>query len=105
MGLHPITAIAMVTVDVILFASDLTGIGWTISIIVAIVLMIPCVLLQYYLFADALPVAIAKGVVVGLLTAIPTPLPSILTVSSGIAGFVSLKKLKKENNQVVINSN
>jgi hypothetical protein len=42
---------------------------------------------------------------VGLLTAIPTPLPSILTVSSGIAGFVSLKKLKKENNQVVINSN
>jgi len=95
LGLHPLVAFAMVVVDVMLVASDLATAA-TVSVLVALVLTIPCVLLQRYAYKDEWGVAIGKGMIVGLLTAIPTPLPAIVTGVGGVAGTIGMLTDRKE---------
>ncbi|MBU0490963.1 MAG: hypothetical protein KKA73_09700 [Chloroflexi bacterium] len=92
LGLHPLVGFGMFAVDSMLFAETLAtaGIGWTITVPVAVALTIPCVLLQKYAFGDGWGVAIGKGLMVGVLTAIPTPLPSIITVGGGVLGTAKI---------------
>ncbi len=45
-------------------------------------------LIQKYSYGDSWPLAWAKSMLVGLLTAIPTPLPSFLTCGWGVMGFI-----------------
>jgi hypothetical protein len=87
-GLHPLTALGMIVVDMMLFAPDATGAGWLISCIVAAVLVIPCLLLQRFAYGDSWWAAVAKAMMVGILTAIPTPLPSAITALGGVMGFI-----------------
>lgn len=89
LGLHPLVAFAMIVVDVMLIASDLATVA-TVSIVVALVLTIPCILLQRYAYKDEWGVAVGKGMIVGILTAIPTPLPSIVTGVGGVAGAIGM---------------
>jgi len=93
-GLHPLVALGMLGVDWMLFASDLTGVGWALSCAVAAGLVIPCVLAQKYAYGDDWGTAIAKGMMVGILTAIPTPLPSVITGAGGILGLIGASKQK-----------
>lgn len=88
-GLDPLVAFAVVAIDFMLFGPDSTGVGWVISCIVGLLLIIPCSMVQHFSFGDKWPVAFAKGVIVGILTAIPTPLPSVVTFSVGVAGLLS----------------
>ena len=88
-GLDPLVAFAVVAIDFMLFAPDSTGVGWVISCIVGLLLVLPCIMLQRFSFGDKWMIAIAKGVIVGILTAIPTPLPSIVTGAVGVAGLLS----------------
>ena len=92
LGLHPLVALGMIVVDLMLFGPDSTGIGWGVSSMVAAVLTVPCILLQKYAYKDTWLVAIAKGLILGVVTAIPTPLPSLLTGLGGIAGFLRTGK-------------
>lgn len=89
LGLHPLVAFAMIVVDVMLIASDLATVA-TVSIVVALALTIPCILLQRYAYKDEWGVAVGKGMIVGILTAIPTPLPSIVTGVGGVAGAIGM---------------
>ena len=89
LGLHPLVAFAMVVIDIMLTAADLFTAA-TVSVLVAIILTIPCVLLQRYAYKDEWGVAIGKGLIVGILTAIPTPLPAIVTGMGGVAGAIGL---------------
>ena len=91
-GLHPLTAFGMLAVDWMLFSADSTGVGWLISCMVAAVLVIPCILIQRYAYKDDWSIAIAKGVIVGIITAIPTPLPAIITGVGGIMGAIGSSK-------------
>jgi len=88
MGLHPLVGFGMVAIDLILFVGAVITLGAStlIAIPVALLLVIPCTLVQKYWFNDNLEAAIVKGVAVGLLTAIPTPLPSIVTLVGGLLG-------------------
>lgn len=90
LGLHPLVAFGMIVVDMMLFGSDATGVGWIASCFVGAVLTIPCVLLQKYAYKDNWIQAIAKGLIVGIITGIPTPLPSILTGVGGVMGLLAL---------------
>jgi len=89
-GLHPLVAIAMISVDLMLFGPEwaLGPVGWAVSVMVAFALTIPCILLQRFAYRDEWTVAISKGVIIGILTAIPTPLPAIVTGASGILGLI-----------------
>lgn len=95
LGLHPLVAFAMVVVDLMLTAADLFTAA-TVSVLVAVILTIPCILLQRYAYKDEWGIAVGKGLIVGILTAIPTPLPAIVTGMGGVAGTIGLLTEKKE---------
>ncbi len=98
-GLHPLTALGMICVDMMLFGGDLTVVGWVISVPVAILLTIPCILLQKYAYGDTWQVAVGKGMILGVLTAIPTPLPAVVTGAGGILGAIGAVKGLIGNNK------
>lgn len=95
-GLHPMVGFGMTAVDTMLFGATAAtlGAGWAISIPVAMVLVIPCVLIQKKSFGDGWGAALGKGMMIGLLTAIPTPIPATLTAGGG---FVGMGKAMIEN--------
>ncbi len=89
-GLHPFVAFAMVIVDIMLFGTDITGVGWFISVPIALFLAAPCILIQKYSYNDNWGTSVAKGFIVGIITAIPSPLPAVITGGSGMLGAVKL---------------
>ena len=78
LGLHPLTAMGMFVVDWMLFGEEVAtaGIGWVISLPVGVVLGLAAILIQKHAYKDDTIPALAKGLLVGLITAIPTPLAS-----------------------------
>ena len=91
-GIHPLVAIGLVAVDFVLFGADATGVGWILSCLVATALMLPSILIQHFAYKDNWGTAIAKGIIVGVLTAIPTPLPAVITGTGGIMGLLGMLK-------------
>lgn len=92
MGLHPMVAFGMIAIDIMLFGAEgvSAGLGIPVTIAIARVLIIPCVLIQKYTFNDNWGAALGKGILVGLLTAIPTPLPSALIAGGGVVGTMGM---------------
>lgn len=92
-GLYPLTAGGVVLADQMLGGMEVAtfGVFAVVSVLVGVLLIPPCALIQRYAYGDAWPLAIGKALLVGLLTAIPSPLPSVLTAGLGIAGAIGLK--------------
>jgi hypothetical protein len=93
-GLHPLVAFGMVAADWMLFTGleiPSLGVLAAVSFVVGLALVLPCVLIQRFAYADSWGAAIGKGTLVGLLTAIPTALPSFLIAGWGVVGAVGLK--------------
>lgn len=103
-GLHPLSALGMICVDIMLFGADATGVGWLVSCSVAVALTIPCILIQRYSYNDNWGTAVGKGMIIGILTAIPSPLPAIITGAGGVLGTVGAVKglLKGANDSETI---
>lgn len=89
-GLHPLVAFGMFACDWMLFGGEAgsAGVGLAITVPVALALTIPCILLQRFSFKDGWGAAIAKGLLVGVLTAIPMPLGSPATLAGGVIGLL-----------------
>ncbi len=92
LGLHPLAGFGMVAVDLMLFGGEAAtaGITWAVSVPVALALAIPCVLLQRYSYGDSWGVALGKGALIGVLTAIPTPLPAVVSLVGGGLGLARM---------------
>lgn len=92
LGLHPLVAFGMLAIDIMLFGTDTvsTRLSIAVGIAIALVLIISCVLIQKYAFNDNWGAALGKGIMVGLLTAIPTPLPSALILGGGVVGTMGM---------------
>ena len=99
MGLHPLVGFGMLLVDWMLFAAEgsTLGAGWIVSLGIAIALTIPCILIQRYGFKDEWGLAIGKGLLIGCLTAIPTPLPSFVPLIGGGLGLFAPSKNSNSN--------
>ena len=97
-GLHPLVGFGMFAVDWLLFGTTVAsgGVGWCLTVPVALLLGIPAGILQRYSFGDKWGVAFAKGLMIAVVTAIPTALPSILPLAGGSLGAASLM-LPREN--------
>ena len=97
LGLHPLVAFGMIAADMMLFGGEAAtaGVGLAVTIPVALALAIPCILLQRYAFKDTWGAAFGKGMMVGVLTAIPFPIGSPLTIAGGILGLRGLKPKPK----------
>ena len=89
LGLHPITGFGMFAIDWMLFGvSGATfGVGWLVTIPIALALSVPCTLIQRFSYGDHWGTAVAKGMLIGILTAIPTPIPSAITLTTGVMGY------------------
>jgi hypothetical protein len=74
-----------------LFGPDATGVGWAVSVIVAATLTIPCIIAQRFAYKDSWTIAIAKGFLIGILTAIPSPLPAFITGGAGLLGSAKMQ--------------
>ena len=89
-GLHPLVALVLFIVDQMLFAGEL-GTGFLLAILsffVGLALVVPISLLQRHAYGDPWGPAIAKGMIAGILTSIPTGLPAFVTAGMGILGAV-----------------
>jgi hypothetical protein len=95
-GLHPLTAFGLFAVDWMLFGEEVAtaGVGWVISLPVGIVLGLIAILIQKHAYKDETMPAVAKGLLVGLLTAIPAPLSSFGILP--LAAFGLIKALSKQ---------
>ena len=94
-GLAPIVAFGMVAADAMLFGGLELPSGFLltfVSFFFGLALVVPCCLGQRYIYGDSWGAAIAKGCIVGILTAIPTPLPSVLTATLGVVGAFEMKQ-------------
>jgi hypothetical protein len=89
-GLLPAMAILTFTVDMMLFGGELGTLGASLPISVAagtILGFIPYKTQMKWYFDDR-ESALIKGLILGFLTAIPTPLPAAFYLSSGLVGFI-----------------
>ncbi len=97
-GLHPLVGFGMFAIDWMLFGEEAAtlGVGWAISIPVALVLTIGCTLIQKYEYKDEWGAAIGKSLLIGLLTAIPTAIPSIVALGGGVIGTIKMLLPKQD---------
>jgi len=91
-GLDPRIAFLTLIVDLMLFGGVVLTIGLLIpvALVAGIVLGLITYRAQMKWYGDDRESALIKGVIIGLLTAIPTPLPAILYVPSGILGLIHM---------------
>jgi hypothetical protein len=88
-GLDPRIALLTVVVDTMLFGGQLVTLGTStvLSVPAGVVLGLITYKAQRRWYGDDRESAIIKGLIVGLLTAIPTSLPGFLTIPSGVVGL------------------
>jgi hypothetical protein len=96
-GLHPLTALGLLVVDWMLFGEEVAtaGVGWLVSLPVGIMLGIVAFLIQRHSSKDEIGPAAAKGMLVGLLTAIPAPLSSFGILP--LAAFGAIRLLSRDS--------
>jgi hypothetical protein len=95
-GLHPGIAFLTFIVDAMLFGAEAGSLGtsFPISLAASIVLGILAFKAQQKWFGDDSENAAIKAGILAFLTAIPTPLPAILYVPSGVVGVVHMLRRK-----------
>jgi hypothetical protein len=105
-GLHPVTAMGMFLVDWMLFGEEVAtaGIGWVISLPVGAALGIAAAMIQKRVYRDSTTAAVAKGLLVGLLTAIPAPLSSLGLLPLVAFGIVRAASSKRRTAPAAIQS-
>lgn len=88
-GLDPRVAFLTLIVDVMLNAGDLATMGLLVPVSIAAGVVLGYVVYKAQInwYGDDKESARIKGLVLGLLTAIPTPLPEILYIPAGLIGF------------------
>jgi hypothetical protein len=103
-GLDPRVVLLTAIVDTMLFGGQFLTLGTStlISLPVGIVLGFITYKAQRHWYRDDRESAIIKGLIVGLLTAIPTSLPGFLTIPSGVIGLVHMLHRKRRDGSLVI---
>jgi hypothetical protein len=91
-GLDPRIAFLTFVVDLMLFGGEVLTLGLLIPISIGagVVLGFISYRVQMKWYGDDRESALIKGLIVGLLTAIPTPLPAIVYVPSGLLGLIHM---------------
>lgn len=93
-GLDPRVAFLTFIIDLMIFGGVTLTLGLLIpiAVVAGIVLGFITYRAQMKWYGDDRDAALIKGLIVGLLTAIPTPLPAILYVPSGILGLIHMAR-------------
>jgi hypothetical protein len=88
-GLDPRIAFVTLIVDMMLNAGDLVSMGMLLPVSITAGIVLACVAYRAQInwYGDDKESARIKAIILGLLTAIPTPLPEILYIPAGIIGL------------------
>jgi len=103
-GLDPRVAFLTAVVDTMLFGGEVAtmGAGALLSVPAGVVLGVITYKAQRHWYGDDRESALIKGLIVGLLTAIPTSLPGLLTIPSGVVGLLHMLRRKKTPSPLII---
>src|ERR1035438_1041787 len=103
-GLDPRVVFLTTVADTMLFGGGFITLGasWLLSVPVGIVLGVITYKAQRHWYRDDRESSLIKGLIVALLTAIPTSLPGFLTVPSGIIGLVHILRRNRRDGSLVI---
>jgi hypothetical protein len=95
-GIHPIPTFTTLTVNAMLFGGTIVTMGalLPLAIVVAAILGFIVYKAQRRFYLDDHDAALIKALAVGLITAIPVGLPTLLTVPSGVVGLVHTLRRK-----------
>lgn len=95
-GLDPRIAVIAIVIDTMLFIGEIASAGILIvfSLVVGIVFGFITYKAQKRWYGDDHESSLIKGLIMGLLTAIPTHLPAFLYVPAGFVGLVHLFRRK-----------
>lgn len=95
-GIHPAMALLTLIVDMMLFGGEMATLGaiLPLSCATGAVLALIVFLFQRKHYGDDSESALIKGLIVGFLTAIPSALPALLYVPSGVVGLVHTMRRK-----------
>jgi hypothetical protein len=95
-GIHPAMAFLTLVVDVMLFGGEVGTLGASLPFSCAAggILAVIAFRAQKKWYGDDSESAFIKALILGFLTAIPTPLPAMLYVPSGVVGFVHNRRGK-----------
>jgi uncharacterized membrane protein YjgN (DUF898 family) len=96
-ALHPILALTAIVTDCMVSAVDVTSLGVTapfLWLIASTFIGVIVFLGQKKWAGDDAESAFIKALIVSFLTAIPTPLPSFLTIPSGVVGLAQSLRRK-----------
>jgi hypothetical protein len=93
-GLDPRIAFLTFVIDLMLFGGVVLtwGLLIPIALVAGLVLGFITYRAQMRWYGDDRESALIKGVIIGLLTAIPTPLPAILYIPSGLLGLIHMAR-------------
>jgi hypothetical protein len=96
-GLHPAVSFFTVAVDVMVQAAVVgsDGLLLPLSIVSGVVVAVVTYRAQQHWYGDDKESAAIKAAIVGLLTAIPSPLPYMLFVPAGVVGWFHRLRAKK----------
>jgi hypothetical protein len=96
-GLHPMMAFLAIVLDVMLFGGEIASGGVLVffSLLAGVVFGVITFLAQRNWYGDDHAGAVIKGLIMGLLTAIPTPLPALLYAPAGVVGIYKKLRDKK----------
>jgi hypothetical protein len=96
-GLDPRIAFLTFIVDMMLFGGEVATLGAIVafSVVAGLALGFVTYKAQMKWYGDDRESAIIKGIVVALLTGIPTPLPAILYIPCGILGLIHNTRKKQ----------
>lgn len=98
LGLHPTAAVVTILVDLMLFGGELLTMGLLVffSLLASMVLGWIVYRIQKNNYGDDHSTALTKAVIVGLVTAIPTPVTPLIAVPGGLVGAVSLLRRRRD---------
>jgi hypothetical protein len=93
-GIQPFVGVAVVGTDMMLGAMEVGTcfIGCVLSFCVGMMMIVPCTLIQKSVYGDGWLGALGKGTLLGILVAIPTPIPSAITLGLTVLGAISMKE-------------
>lgn len=106
-GIHPLVVFTLFAADWMMFSTEVATLGtdWLITAPIGIALGIGAMLIQKYSYKDETGLAIGKGLLLGLLLAIPTALPSFAMLPFAAVGAAKLLSNKSSQPTIDITAN
>jgi len=95
LGIHPLVAFCLIVFDFMIFKGEVATGGLSVACLAplaGVAVFVATILVQRHSCQDSWAAAAGKALLLGVLTAIPTPLPSFVTAALGGMGYLARRQ-------------